>query len=732
MGAELPNLGQNKAMFVPDRLSKNAYRLLGLSASATLSEIHRAGAAMRRAASLGLAETTEADIPMLGEISRTEAEIRAAIGRLENPIQRLSDGLFWFHLPPESRSAKAPALPDEPDGAAWDHDEALTGVLAAFHAGFDGVGVPVWVRALRAWHQLIADDDYWAHVAELEQRGAFEPAAFPSEIDALRDEAVGLAAEPLVVAGRDALARDDTSTVRRILDALGELADTGPWVATAQHDIVSPAVERFRALCRAVHDEFGSQIVREQDAGERNKRVCDAELKRFRADIEPGLHRVIQLLPTNHQTAQESSEEAALCLSTIATDYTWADDFITSEKLREEALSLARDTLGAIRIEDGLAQIREAARRQRVYGTPISSAPSLSTFNGFGFALLGRSDYDAETRSYSTTHYFVALFILPIFPIGRYRVIDAGGNRYSFLGKLPLRKADRWHLGIVLTAIAAMILIGALSSANSNVSSTTSTSSYPTSSQTSQASTAESAELTGAYSGVVQNLTAGVSADFQILVTETNGAINGCMEVKPPLVGSGSLRGTANGANFSFVVASDAMQLAFDGQRIGTHLSGTYLVSNRDGGAKQNGTFVLNRISSQGLSGGFTISNCRGDAPLVSTPAEPSALKARIEAGRSQMAVLKSQLQPVIDEITTLNAQMETLKAELKSLDQQQKSGLQIDIDDYNAKVKTHNALLAKQRALITANRTDLKTYDDLVDQDSVLVKQYNALLKSQ
>jgi hypothetical protein len=273
-----------------------------------------------------------------------------------------------------------------------------------------------------------------------------------------------------------------------------------------------------------------------------------------------------------------------------------------------------------------------------------------------------------------------------------------------------------------------MILIGVFSGESSNVSSTPSTSSYATSSQT---SIAESAELTGTYSGVVQNLTAGVSADFQILVTERNGAIDGCMEVKPPLIGSGSLRGTANGLHFSFVVASDSVQIAFDGQRNATILSGTYLVSNRDGGSKQTGTFVLNKISSEGLSSGFNISNCRGDAPArTSTPAEPSALKARIEAGRSQMTVLKTQLQPIIDELTSLGAQMETLKAELKSLDGQQKSGVQIDIDDYNAKVKTHNALLARQRALIAINSSDLKTYDDLVDQDKVLVRQYNALLK--
>ena len=94
------------------------------------------------------------------------------------------------------------------------------------------------------------------------------------------------------------------------------------------------------------------------------------------------------------------------------------------------------------------------------------------------------------------------------------------------------------------------------------------------------------------------------------------------------------------------------------------------------------------------------------------------------------MAALKTQIQPVIDELTSLNAQMQALNAELKSLDEQHNLGSQIDTDDYNAKVNAHNALLARQRALIAANRADLKTYDDLIDQDSALVKQYNALLK--
>jgi HAMP domain-containing protein len=166
-------------------------------------------------------------------------------------------------------------------------------------------------------------------------------------------------------------------------------------------------------------------------------------------------------------------------LSAIATDYTWADDFITSETLREEALKLAENTLGAIRIEDGLEHIRASARQQRVFGSPISSAPALGTFNTVGCTLYGSSDYDPETKSYATTHYFVAL-MLPLLPLGRYRVINVGGNTYRFLGKLPFRKADRWHLGIVLSGVAAMILFGMINSnqSQSYTPSTTTSSSY--------------------------------------------------------------------------------------------------------------------------------------------------------------------------------------------------------------------------------------------------------------
>ena len=41
---------------------------------------------------------------------------------------------------------------------------------------------------------------------------------------------------------------------------------------------------------------------------------------------------------------------------------------------------------------------------------PVRKAPTLFTLNTFGFKLYGKSDYDPESDSFMTTHYFVALF----------------------------------------------------------------------------------------------------------------------------------------------------------------------------------------------------------------------------------------------------------------------------------------------------------------------------------
>jgi S1-C subfamily serine protease len=138
-------------------------------------------------------------------------------------------------------------------------------------------------------------------------------------------------------------------------------------------------------------------------------------------------------------------------------------------------------------------------------------------------------------------------------------------------------------------------------------------------------------ELTGEYSGIVRNLTAGMSADLKIIISASSGALRGCVTVQPPLAGSGSLRGTAHDSHFSFVVAGDSMQIEFDGQGDASSLDGSYSVSTGDKGSKQMGTFVLKRISSEGLGAGFNLQDCPNDATVSSKSAKQGDAAAQLQ-----------------------------------------------------------------------------------------------------
>jgi hypothetical protein len=104
--------------------------------------------------------------------------------------------------------------------------------------------------------------------------------------------------------------------------------------------------------------------------------------------------------------------------------------------------------------------------------------------------------------------------------------------------------------------------------------------------------------LTGLFGGTVKNETAGQSADVGIDVKDNDGALSGCMVVKPPLYGSGPLSGSVNGSDVTFTVLSSIGGISFTGQREGGTLHGTYTVRHLSGSSSEIGTFVLQKSES--------------------------------------------------------------------------------------------------------------------------------------
>lgn len=84
--------------------------------------------------------------------------------------------------------------------------------------------------------------------------------------------------------------------------------------------------------------------------------------------------------------------------------------------------------------------------------TPVHTPPSLTTINGIGFKLYGKSEIDPRTNSFMTTQYFVAIFV-PLFPVARYRVVSKDGYSYEFLGKGKLRVIDKVHLAAFIAVV---------------------------------------------------------------------------------------------------------------------------------------------------------------------------------------------------------------------------------------------------------------------------------------
>jgi DnaJ-like protein len=104
--------------------------------------------------------------------------------------------------------------------------------------------------------------------------------------------------------------------------------------------------------------------------------------------------------------------------------------------------------------------------------------------------------------------------------------------------------------------------------------------------------------ISGQFGGIVHNQSAGVSAEFGILVLDNGGDLSGCIAVKQPLFGSGPLLGHVLGSDVTFVVTSAIGKLTFVGLRDDTNISGTYTV-DRGSPPVETGTFSIGKIKSE-------------------------------------------------------------------------------------------------------------------------------------
>jgi hypothetical protein len=104
-------------------------------------------------------------------------------------------------------------------------------------------------------------------------------------------------------------------------------------------------------------------------------------------------------------------------------------------------------------------------RSRRAFAKPVKGKLFLGTFNSFGATLLGSAEEEPDGTRIAT-HHVVALFAVPLFPLGAYVV--AGGERkglstaWNVFARVPLSPFTwLWSRGVALALVAAVASAGA-------------------------------------------------------------------------------------------------------------------------------------------------------------------------------------------------------------------------------------------------------------------------------
>lgn len=359
-------------MTIP-RISQNAFRILGLPGHADLDSIQRNESAMRRALKLSATKTTEWDLPWIGAIERSESAVREALGRLTSaPQNRLRERLFWFdgRFAPDSLSKSSidSFISDLPYSGVKlaSHDRALLHLLAALLNDPEFKDSARWSKSFQAWKECVADDEYWGSVLESEMSAGFEPAATSEEIENLRQEALSLAADIVASMARDALAQGHQDRFRRAANVLESSGLSASEIAKFENETFGSREDGFAGRCTEIRNECGGRIQRDDSAVEANKIACTAALARFDTEIQPELFRLTDFAGANSEISRRAREAAASLLMSLAMDYTWTNDFITSEKVLKRAKELVPSgSITSEKIDEILFDVGKSAQLQR-------------------------------------------------------------------------------------------------------------------------------------------------------------------------------------------------------------------------------------------------------------------------------------------------------------------------------------------------------------------------------
>lgn len=364
-------------------LAENAYRTLGLPASASQAQIDDAARRMRLWPDPASIPPTDWDLPWLGPLRRTRIDIEKALATLNEPATRIEQRLLWFNDSKPQLWASGQvkqinkiisALPP-PHGPALAHDITLAGLQLALLQDPEFRDLDRWGAVLVKVGALAESQPYLAYALAVEQDGRFEKSARAHEIESALRSLPKRLAQSIAAAAESAMEDDDHVTASRILSILRLGAPEG------LRECEGRFAERLENLilrrCDHIHEDI-DKIGAPKSSLKGGKSICAAQSKFYARSIAPLVRQLQQMSGAEPDRFLRARTEAARAKAHLAQAWAILREFRTAHKMLSSALELGMGTPVERPIRDNLERCRRAIKKLPP-GPPNTSAPSLKS-----------------------------------------------------------------------------------------------------------------------------------------------------------------------------------------------------------------------------------------------------------------------------------------------------------------------------------------------------------------
>jgi hypothetical protein len=357
------------------RLTRNAYRILGLSADASQEAIDQAARRMRLWANAKKIPDTSWDLPWLGALNRSKSDIEQAVARLADPASRLRERLMWFCGSPELfavadvQAVRESLEQTEAKDIAVRQHNAAVAELATAILGPGATNARSWETVLNRFQTISHSADQLRWQLELENQGGFEKLASEEEILASHR------AMPLEIAGSlarniEAALEDDNvegaSAILAMLRAIGGKTD---------QRILDRLEGVFERRCRNIADDLRAGV-RGNHEPWHNLKAAEAARTSFEETIVPLRRDLEKLTMDQPERIKRIRWHCARILSMIATAWMFSHEFVKAQEVLQEALGLAQGAVQEEEIRGQMVENEPRAQEERHRAAMVANAAS--------------------------------------------------------------------------------------------------------------------------------------------------------------------------------------------------------------------------------------------------------------------------------------------------------------------------------------------------------------------